>query len=105
MVKYTHSHKSPVEAKILLLLGMCEVKPSEFKYEYWGDNRTLKWGKGKRIQKNIIDYVKMVFVGEHKQALKFAEFCYRDEYNKRIYKYIISPTEKINLELFETYSV
>ena len=105
MVTYTYNHKSPVEAKILLLLGMCGAKPSEFMYDDRGDTRTLKWGKGKRIHKKIRDYVRMVFVREDQQILRFAEFYHRNQHNRRIYRYIIEPTEKINLELFETYSV
>ena len=91
MVMYTHDHKTPLEAKILLLLGMCGARASEFSYHYWGDNRTLRWKQGKRINKEVRDYVKMVFVGEHNQVLKFAEFMYRDRFHKRCYRYIISP--------------
>ena len=41
MVMYTHDHKTPLEAKILLLLGMCGARASEFSYHYWGDNLSL----------------------------------------------------------------
>ena len=91
MVKYTHNHKTPLEAKVMLLLGICGARPSEFSYHNWGDNRTLRWKEGKRISKGVRDYVRMVFVGEHDQVLRFAEFMYRDRLDKRCYKYIIAP--------------
>ena len=43
MVKYTHNHKTPLEAKVMLLLGMCGARPCEFSYHEWGDNRALRW--------------------------------------------------------------
>jgi len=97
----SYNHKTPEEAKVLLLLAICGAKPSEFKYNQWGDNRALMWGTGKRIKKDVRDYVKMVFVGEHNQVLTFKEFVYQEplsllnrkrEINKRIkiYRYIIS---------------
>jgi len=41
MVTYTHNHKSPVEAKIMLLLGMCGARASEFSYDDWGESQGL----------------------------------------------------------------
>ena len=64
MVKYTHNHKSSVEAKIMLLLGMCGVRASEFSYDDWGENRTLQWKEGRRINNKVREYVRMVFVEE-----------------------------------------
>ena len=91
MVKYSYNHKTPIEAKIMLLLGMCGAMPSEFSYHNWGDNRTLRWRKGKRIPKHIRDYVKMVFVAEHNRVIRFAEFSYRNRLDRRCYRYIVSP--------------
>ena len=91
MVTYTHNHKSPIEAKIMLLLGMCGARASEFSYDDWGDNRTLQWKEGRRINKKVRDYVRMVFVAEHDQPLKFSEFKYENALGGRIYKYIIAP--------------
>ena len=91
MVTYTHNHKSPVEAKIMLLLGMCGVRASEFSYDDWGENRTLQWKEGKRINKKVRDYVRMVFVAEHNQTLKFSEFRYENALGGMVYKYIIAP--------------
>ena len=91
MVKYTHNHKTPIEAKVMLLLGMCGARPCEFKYEDWGDNRTLRWSEGKRIGKDVRDYVKMVFVGEHDQVLRFAEFRNENVFGDYIYRYIVAP--------------
>ena len=48
MVKYTHNHKTPLEAKVMLLLGMCGARPCEFSYHEWGDNRALRWKKRAR---------------------------------------------------------
>lgn len=91
MVKYTHSHKSPVEAKVMLLLGICGARPCEFEYEDWGDNRIVKWKYGKRIPKSARDYVRMVFVGEHNQVLRFAEFRDENVFGEYIYRYIVAP--------------
>ena len=91
MVKYTYDHKTPLEAKVLLLLGISCARPSEFSYYYWGDNRIMRWKNGKRIHKDIRDYVKMVFVIEHNQVIRFAEFVYRNRSNKRCYRYVVSP--------------
>ena len=91
MVKYTHNHKTPLEAKVMLLLGMCGARPSEFSYHNWGDNRTLRWKEGKRIGKDVRDYVKMVFVGEHDQVIEIREFVQKNQFNKRTYRYFISP--------------
>ena len=100
-----YGHKTPEEAKVLLLLAICGAKPSEFKYDEWGDNRILMWGTGKRIHKEVRDYVRMVFVGEHNQVLTFKEFVYQEPISLlnrkrgitrkiKIYRYIISVDKK-----------
>jgi len=91
MVKYSYKHKNPVEAKILLLLGICGARIWDCEYDYWGENRILRWKKGQRLGKDVLDYIRMVFVGEHDQVIEIREFVQKNQFNKRTYRYFISP--------------
>ena len=49
MDKYGYGHKTPTEAKILLLLGMCGIRRWSCKYEDWNTDRRLRLNGGARI--------------------------------------------------------
>ena len=94
MDKYSYGHKTPAEAKILLLLGMCGIRRWSCKYEDWNTDRRLRLNGGARIERGSIDYINQVFIREHDQAVKINEFSYFNRDRKVMFEYTIELLEK-----------
>tara|TARA_R100001530_G_scaffold128683_1_gene98540 strand:+ start:295 stop:582 length:288 start_codon:yes stop_codon:yes gene_type:complete len=94
MDKYSYGNKTPIEAKILLLLGICGVRRWDCKYEDWHTDRRLRLKDGRRIGRNAINYINKVFIREHDQAVRIDEFSYLDRDRKVMFEYIIELLDK-----------
>ena len=94
MDKYSYGNKTPAEAKILLLLGVCGVRRWDCKYYFSPPNLILRLKGGKRIGRDAIDYINKVFVREHDQAVKIDEFSYLDRDREVMFEYIIKLIDK-----------
>jgi len=76
MPEYSYDHKTPVEAKILLLLGICGADPSDIELStshYEGDRIRILNYRFKQIHKDILDYITTIFLWEDDLVVEFAE--------------------------------
>ena len=91
---YAYNHKNPMEAKILLLLGICGVRRWDCKYEDWQKDRRLRLKGGRQIGRDAIHYINSVFIREHDQAVRIDEFSYLDRDREVMFEYIIKLIDK-----------
>ena len=94
MDKYSYGNKTPAEAKILLLLGVCGVRRWDCKYEDWHTDRRLRLKGGRRIGRDAINYINKVFICEHDQAVRIDEFSYLERDREVMFEYIIKLIDK-----------
>ena len=76
MYKYSYDHETPVEAKIMLLFGICGGDPSDIELttdEFDGSSVRMLSYRNERINKDVLDYVRTILLWEDKKLVEFIE--------------------------------
>tara|TARA_R100000664_G_C2753606_1_gene141033 strand:+ start:1436 stop:1741 length:306 start_codon:yes stop_codon:yes gene_type:complete len=101
MYKYSYNHKTPVEAKIMLLFGICGGDPSDIELttdEFDGSSVRMLSYKNERINKDVLDYVRTILLWEDKKLVEFIEIS-KVSFQSSKYRYrILEKDTYINKE-------
>ena len=89
----SYNIENPIEAKILLMLGLCGAKPSEFSFEthnslYGTDKKTrvIHWDY-EPIDKSALDYVKTILYWNDNCVVEFKPVLKENLINKALWLY------------------
>ena len=101
----SYNFENPIEAKILLLLGLCGGDLNEFSFEsrnnlYGKDEkrRILHWDY-KPIDKSALDYVKTILFWEDNYIVEFKPTMEESVLNRALWSYEIRLYKKDLVEL------